>query len=138
MKRTSAMELTRNLLKERGILGLYRGIGATGLRDVSFSIIYFPLFARLNALGPRRNDGSGQQTVSFFLVFAFFSTVLFLILMNYFFAGEAVFWCSFLSGCAAGSLAALAVNPMDVVKTRLQAINPVEGAAYSGVMDCIL
>lgn len=59
VKRTSAMELTRNLLKERGILGLYRGIGATGLRDVSFSIIYFPLFARLNALGPRKNDGSG-------------------------------------------------------------------------------
>ncbi|KAK3917627.1 Mitochondrial glutamate carrier 1 [Frankliniella fusca] len=110
VKHTSAMELTRNLLRERGIFGLYRGIGATGLRDVTFSVIYFPLFARLNALGPRKNDGSG----------------------------EAVFWCSFLSGCAAGSFAALAVNPMDVVKTRLQAINPVEGAAYNGVVDCIL
>lgn len=110
VKQTSAMELTRNLLRERGIFGLYRGIGATGLRDVSFSVIYFPLFARLNALGPRRSDGSG----------------------------EAVFWCSFLSGCAAGSFAALAVNPMDVVKTRLQALNPVEGAAYNGVMDCIM
>lgn len=46
-------------MASKGILGLYRGIGATGMRDVTFSIIYFPLFARLNALGPRKKDGSG-------------------------------------------------------------------------------
>lgn len=55
------------------------------LRDVNFSMIYFPLFARLNALGPRRQDGSG----------------------------EAVFWTSFLAGCVAGSTAAFSVNPCD-------------------------
>lgn len=50
----------------------------------------------------------------------------------------AVFWCSFLSGCAAGSTAALLVNPFDVVKTRLQAINKAPGEpTYNGVMDCI-
>jgi len=43
----------------KGLFGLYRGIGATALRDVTFSIIYFPMFARLNALGPRKKDGSG-------------------------------------------------------------------------------
>jgi solute carrier family 25 glutamate transporter 18/22 len=41
-------------------LGLYKGVGATAFRDVSFSIVYFPLFAHLNALGPRKKDGSGN------------------------------------------------------------------------------
>jgi len=104
---TTALQLTRDLLRERGILGLYRGTAATALRDVTFSAIYFPLFANLNSLGPKRDDG------------------------------QAVFYWSFLSGCAAGSTAALCVNPMDVIKTRLQAINPVEGVAYNGVADCI-
>lgn len=80
-------------------------------RDVSFSIVYFPLFATLNQFGPRKNDGSG----------------------------EAAFFVSFAAGCAAGSFSALAVNPMDVIKTRLQAITAAEGQpAYNGILDCIL
>lgn len=108
--KTSATTIALQLLKEKGIAGLYKGIGATMLRDVSFSVVYFPLFATLNDLGPRKNDGSG----------------------------EAVFWCSFLSGCAAGSMAALFVNPFDVIKTRLQALKKAEGEmAFNGVGDCI-
>ena len=34
--------------------GLYKGLGATMLRDVSFSVVYFPLFANLNAMGPKK------------------------------------------------------------------------------------
>ncbi|XP_064109870.1 mitochondrial glutamate carrier 1-like [Macrobrachium nipponense] len=107
----SATSITLQLLREKGILGLYKGTAATMLRDVSFSVVYFPLFAHLNSLGPRKNDGSG----------------------------EAVFWCSFLAGCASGSLAALAVNPFDVVKTRLQLIT--KGAnetQYKGIIDAVL
>ncbi|XP_049806193.1 mitochondrial glutamate carrier 1-like isoform X2 [Schistocerca nitens] len=107
----SATAITLELLRTKGIIGLYKGVGATMLRDVSFSVIYFPLFAHLNALGPRKSDGSG----------------------------EAVFWCSFLAGCASGSLAALAVNPFDVVKTRLQLLKKAEGEmGYSGVPDAII
>lgn len=108
--KTSATELALRLFREKGIIGLYKGIGATMCRDVSFSIVYFPLFATLNQFGPRKNDGSG----------------------------EAAFFVSFASGCAAGSFAALAVNPMDVIKTRLQAITAIEGQpSYSGIWDCI-
>lgn len=104
----SATQLTVQLLREKGIFGLYKGIGATMLRDVTFSVIYFPLFATLNDLGPRRKDGSG----------------------------EAVFWCSLLSGIAAGSVAALSVNPLDVVKTRLQALKKAEGEVqFNGIID---
>lgn len=53
------------------------------VRDVPFSIIYFPLFANLNNLGKRGVDG------------------------------PAPFYVSFISGCLAGSTAAVAVNPVD-------------------------
>lgn len=60
-------------------------------------------------------------------------------LQSKFVSDEAVFWCSFLSGCAAGSFAALTVNPFDVVKTRLQAITKAEGeVVYNGVGDAIV
>ncbi|XP_034177773.1 mitochondrial glutamate carrier 1 [Osmia lignaria lignaria] len=106
--KVSAISLTRDLLRKKGVVGLYQGTSATALRDVTFSVIYFPLFARLNDIGPKRKDGSS------------------------------VFWWSFLSGCAAGSTAALSVNPFDVVKTRLQVIKKAPGdPTYNGVLDCI-
>lgn len=52
-------------------------------RDVPFSIIYFPLFAKLNSLG--------------------FNEL----------AGKASFAHSFVSGCVAGSVAAVTVTPLD-------------------------
>lgn len=108
--KVSASQIAMELFKKKGIAGLYKGTGATALRDVSFSVVYFPLFATLNQLGPRKDDGSG----------------------------DAVFYVSFLSGCAAGSMAALTVNPFDVIKTRLQALKKAEGEmAFNGVADCI-
>jgi len=104
----SALSITRELLRTKGIAGLYKGTGATMLRDVLFSVVYFPLFANLNTLGPRKHPGST----------------------------ESVFWWSFISGCASGSISAVVVNPADVVKTRLQLLN--KGASeqsYNGVAD---
>lgn len=65
--KTSATKIALELFREKGIFGLYKGIGATTLRDVSFSIVYFPLFATLNSFGPRKNDGSGEA--AFFVSF---------------------------------------------------------------------
>eukprot|EP00063_Salmo_salar_P009864 XP_013984699.1 PREDICTED: mitochondrial glutamate carrier 1-like [Salmo salar] len=59
------MQLTRKLLKIRCIAELYKGLGATLLRDVPFSIIYFPLFANLNSLGGSGADGPTPFYVSF-------------------------------------------------------------------------
>merc|ERR1712198_737918 len=81
----------------------YKGTKATMLRDVSFSMVYFPLFANLNKLGPRKSPDSA----------------------------EAVFWWSFISGCAAGSISAA-----DVIKTRLQLLNKGVGEeSYNGIVD---
>lgn len=110
VEKVSATKLAGQLFREKGIFGLYKGIGATALRDVSFSIVYFPLFATLNALGPRKQNDPN----------------------------ESVFWWSFLSGLGAGSFAALFVNPFDVVKTRLQALKKAEGEKeFKGIGDCI-
>ncbi|KAI9576085.1 hypothetical protein GQX74_014568 [Glossina fuscipes] len=110
VEKASATKIAQQLLREKGIIGLYKGIGATGLRDVTFSIVYFPMFAMCNELGPRRKDSSG----------------------------EAVFWWSFLSGLASGSFAALFVNPLDVIKTRLQALKKADGEKeFKGITDCI-
>lgn len=111
--RPSATGITVKLLKTRGLAGLYRGAGATLLRDVPFSMIYFPLFANLNALG--REQAGCQGDVQ----------------------AQAPFWQSFLAGCTAGSVAAVAVTPLDVIKTRLQTLQKGEGEdSYRGIIDC--
>lgn len=104
----SATQIAKELFHQHGIQGLYKGLGATLMRDVPFSVIYFPLFANLNRLG----QASPEETSPFY-------------------------W-AFLSGCVAGSIAAVAVNPCDVVKTRLQSLNkgPSE-ETYNGVVDCV-
>uniref|UniRef100_A0A8C6SHL5 Mitochondrial glutamate carrier 2 n=1 Tax=Neogobius melanostomus TaxID=47308 RepID=A0A8C6SHL5_9GOBI len=109
-QRPSATGITVQLLKTHGLAGLYRGAGATLMRDVPFSMIYFPLFANLNALG--RGSNSDMQ-------------------------GRAPFWQSFVAGCTAGSIAAIAVTPLDVIKTRIQTLQKGEGEdTYKGIIDC--
>lgn len=117
----SATQIARELLHTQGVAGLYKGLGATlmrymdvlrsllsflvnlillhqllsivklclcnsiffSIRDVPFSVVYFPLFANLNHLG---KPGPGESSP---------------------------FYWAFLSGCVAGSTAAVAVNPCD-------------------------
>ncbi|XP_047993633.1 mitochondrial glutamate carrier 1-like [Leguminivora glycinivorella] len=108
-ERQTAMQLINKLLAERGIMGLYKGLGATAARDISFSVIYFPSFAILNDLGPKQPGATGPP-----------------------------FWWSFISGCMAGCIAAVGVNPLDVVKTRMQTLTKGAGERqYSGIVDCI-
>uniref|UniRef100_A0A673ILY0 Mitochondrial glutamate carrier 2 n=1 Tax=Sinocyclocheilus rhinocerous TaxID=307959 RepID=A0A673ILY0_9TELE len=110
--RSSATRITLELLKTRGLRGLYKGAGATLMRDVPFSMIYFPLFANLNAVGRTEDRHSNPQE-------------------------RAPFLQSFVAGCAAGSVAAGAGTPLDVIKTRLQTLQKGEGEdSYRGIIDC--
>ncbi|XP_063142756.1 mitochondrial glutamate carrier 2 isoform X4 [Rattus norvegicus] len=107
LRRPSATLIAWELLRTQGLSGLYRGLGATLLRDIPFSIIYFPLFANLNQLGVSE------------------------------LTGKASFTHSFVAGCAAGSVSAVAVTPLDVLKTRIQTLKKGLGEdTYRGVTDC--
>ncbi|MFH4973627.1 hypothetical protein AB6A40_000336 [Gnathostoma spinigerum] len=110
-KKMTAIGLTIELLKKKGIFGLYKGFGATMARDVTFSAIYFPFYAFLESLGPRSADASGDAT----------------------------FYTSFLAGLTSGAFSSFAVTPLDVIKTRLQLINKGAGEAqYKGIADAFI
>jgi len=95
------------VLQQQGIRGLYKGFAATLMRDIPFSMIYFPYFAFLNKM-------------------AFY-------IYN---SGEVPFLHTLMCGVVAGGTAAAMVNPMDVVKTRLQSIHA-GTKKYDGIVDCI-
>ena len=102
-----ANKSTMQVVKELGLRGLYRGTPATLMRDVPFSFIFFPTSSYLKQLAAersRRNGGDGKVPFS------------------------VVFW----SGIFAGVVAAAAVTPADVVKTRLQA-RRTDGIVYRGI-----
>ncbi|XP_065052685.1 mitochondrial glutamate carrier 1-like [Rhopilema esculentum] len=104
---TSATQVAANLIKQNGIGAVYRGLGATFARDVPFSCIYFPLFAYINIKGYGA-DGSRPHPLH-----------------------------SLFAGLFSGMTASLAVNPLDVIKTRLQVLKRVEGEpTYNGIIDC--
>uniref|UniRef100_A0A915PHS9 Uncharacterized protein n=1 Tax=Setaria digitata TaxID=48799 RepID=A0A915PHS9_9BILA len=107
-KKLSAIGLTMDLLRKRGIFGLYKGIGPTVARDVSFSVLYFPLFAYLESLAPRSNDKNG----------------------------ETVFYASFCAGLTAAAFSSFTVTPLDVIKTRMQLISRGDGETeYRNIYD---
>jgi Mitochondrial carrier protein len=95
-----------DVVRKLGLKGMYKGTAATLARDVPFSFIFFPLVAAVKGLATPLADG----TAPFYAVFG--------------------------SGVVAGAVAAAAVTPMDVVKTRLQVIPKPGDRVYSGMLDC--
>lgn len=85
-ERKSAVEIVKGL----GIKGMYRGSVSTLLRDVPFSILFFPGYANIAKLTADPKTGKNSILSTLF------------------------------SGCVAGMLASGCVTPMDVIKTRLQ------------------
>ncbi|EHY59640.1 mitochondrial aspartate-glutamate transporter agc1 [Exophiala dermatitidis] len=101
--RRSAMWIVRNL----GILGLYKGASACLLRDVPFSAIYFPTYNHL------KRDMFGESPQKKLGVIQLLT-----------------------AGAIAGMPAAYLTTPCDVIKTRLQVEARKGDVTYNGLTDC--
>lgn len=95
------------VVRSGGVGSLWTGLGASLWRDVPFSCIYWALYEALR----RRAKATHPQ-------------------------GEVTTSAAFLAGAAAGSVAALATTPLDVVKTRQQ-LAAGSGAAAEGVLSVV-
>lgn len=106
----SAARIAQDLMRSKGIGGLYKGLGATLARDVPFSCIYFPLFAFFRLEMKPGGDHSENPGPLHCMM----------------------------AGCLAGMIGSVTVTPMDVVKTRFQVIRSGQGEAmYTGFVDCV-
>ncbi|KAJ1989548.1 mitochondrial aspartate-glutamate transporter agc1 [Dimargaris cristalligena] len=100
--RQSAISIVRQL----GLVGLYKGAGACLLRDIPFSAIYFPVYAHI------KKD-----------VFLECPGV------------KLGIWQLLVAGALAGMPAAYLTTPADVIKTRLQVEARQGQTAYNGIRD---
>ncbi|KAJ8324387.1 hypothetical protein BDV3_005152 [Batrachochytrium dendrobatidis] len=101
--RQSAISIVRQL----GLFGLYKGVGACLLRDIPFSGIYFPVYAHLKKDIFHEGRNGKKLSVVELLV----------------------------AGALAGMPAAYLVTPADVIKTRLQVAARKGESTYTGIMD---
>lgn len=95
------------IIRNLGLVGLYKGASACLLRDVPFSAIYFPTYAHLKkdmfGEGPQKKLGVLQLLTA---------------------------------GAIAGMPAAYLTTPCDVIKTRLQVEARKGESSYTGLRDC--
>lgn len=96
------------LFKHLGIRGIYKGLSTTAMRDISFSVIYFPTFSKGSEFFINPDD-----------------------------AGLTKFFKTLCIAMASGAVAAGSVTPFDVVKTRVQTVVPgIQAKLYKGMVDC--
>ncbi|OJD12663.1 hypothetical protein AJ78_06785 [Emergomyces pasteurianus Ep9510] len=101
--RRSAMWIVKNL----GLMGLYKGASACLLRDVPFSAIYFPTYAHL------KSDFFGETSTKKLSIIQLLT-----------------------AGAIAGMPAAYLTTPCDVIKTRLQVEARKGETKYTSLRHC--
>lgn len=92
------------IIKNLGLVGLYKGASACLLRDVPFSAIYFPTYAHI------KKDIFGESPTKKLNVFQLLT-----------------------AGAVAGMPAAYLTTPCDVIKTRLQVEAKKGESSYTGL-----
>lgn len=97
-----------HIVRQLGLIGLYKGASACLLRDIPFSAIYFPAYSHLKK--DVFHEGKKGKKLGF---------------------GEML-----ISASAAGMPAAFLTTPADVIKTRLQVEARKGQASYNGIADC--
>jgi len=108
-----------------GISAVYRGAAATLMRDVPFSILYFPFFSNIKLFLAKQPIDSP--------VFGMFRKPESDGIVD---ANKRVnLLGTFMAGLISGSLSAVTVTPADVIKTRLQSEGGVE--RYKNIRNCI-
>lgn len=95
------------IVKNLGLVGLYRGAGACLLRDVPFSGIYFPTYNHL------KRDFFGESQTKKLGILQLLA-----------------------AGAIAGMPAAYLTTPCDVIKTRLQVEARKGETKYKNIRDC--
>lgn len=95
------------IVKNLGVVGLYKGASACLLRDVPFSAIYFPAYSHL------KRDIFGESPAKKLGVLQLLT-----------------------AGAIAGMPAAYLTTPCDVIKTRLQVEARKGEQIYTGLVDC--
>ncbi|KAJ7170155.1 mitochondrial carrier domain-containing protein, partial [Mycena filopes] len=99
-----------HIIRQLGVLGLYKGASACLLRDIPFSAIYFPTYGHLKK--DLFNEGYNGKQLSFVELLA--------------------------SAGIAGMPAAYLTTPADVVKTRLQVEARKGQTNYKGLTDAFV
>lgn len=91
----------RTMIRQGGILSLYRGLTPTLWRDAPFSAIYWLGIEKLKLLWKQHNNNNNTAEPAALVA-----------------AGQ-----SFVNGAVAGMIAAAATTPFDVIKTRRQIVD---------------
>lgn len=99
----------RKIHQHSGLLGFYQGFLATLIRDVPICGMYVLLYEHLLSLGRSESDRSIEYSIGNQL----------------------------LAGGLAGTITWVAVTPLDVVKSRIQA-DDIGNPKYNGIVDCIV
>ncbi|KAJ7675333.1 mitochondrial carrier domain-containing protein [Mycena rosella] len=99
-----------HIIRQLGVLGLYKGMSACLLRDIPFSAIYFPTYGHLKK--DVFHEGYNGKQLSFMELLA--------------------------SAGIAGMPAAYLTTPADVVKTRLQVETRKGQTNYKGLQDAFV
>lgn len=120
-----------SIVRELGLMGLYKGVKACLLRDIPFSMIYFPAYAHF------KKHFADENGSFFFFLDIFVSNPKIKFISISLIKGHNSPLSLFTAGFIAGVPAAGLVTPADVIKTRLQVREKSGETVYRGIFDAV-